>query len=203
MWIGAFALIALLLYVVRVPILRWIGHQLVRSDVVETSDAIVILSGANGERELEAADLYAARVAPLVVITTERESKALPELQRRRVHVEGYVDRRHRLLRELGVPESAIIVLPETVLSTRDEADAFVAWTQAHPVRRVLLVTSVFHTRRGAYIFERALRDAGVIVRVHPATLDRYDPNSWWQDRTTLLEGLVEWQKTIFYRLRY
>ena len=201
--IATFALLLLAIYVVRAPILRWIGHQLVRSDLVETSDAIVVLSGGDEDREIEAADLYAAKAAPLMIITTARESKALPELVRRGVRVEREVDVRRRYLRELGVPDSAIVLLPQEAKSTFDEATYFAVWNKAHPVKSILLVTSVFHTRRAAFIFERALAGTGVVVRARPSTLDRFDPNTWWQDRNTLLEGLVEWQKTIFYRMRY
>jgi len=199
----ALATLAALAYLLRVPALQWIGLQLVRSDLVETSDAIVVLSGSMGERELEAADLYAAKVAPIVVLTTERDPKVLPELLRRNVRVERGVDWRRRVLRELGVPDSAMVVLPDEARSTFDEARYFAAWNKTHPTKSILVVTSVFHTRRAGYIFERELRDAGVKVRVRPVSTDRFDPNTWWQDRNTLLEGLVEWQKTIFYRLRY
>jgi uncharacterized SAM-binding protein YcdF (DUF218 family) len=175
----------------------------VRADAIEPSDAIIELSGGEGDRDLETADLFLARAAPLVVLTTERASAALPELLRRNVKVERPVEQRRRYLREMGVPDSAIVVLTDQAKSTVDEASIVTAWIKTRQIRRVIIVSSSFHTRRAGHIFEWMLRGTGVIVRVRPAAHDRYKPDSWWTDRNTLLTGFVEWQKMIYYRLRY
>jgi uncharacterized SAM-binding protein YcdF (DUF218 family) len=175
----------------------------VRADKIEPSDAIIELSGGEGDRDLETADLFAAHAAPIVVLTTERESAALPELLRRGVRVERPHAQRRRYLKELGVPESAIVVLPEQARSTYDEAVLVSAWIKSRQIRSVIVVSSAYHTRRAGYIFERMLRGTGVTVRMRPAAFDRYKPDEWWTDRNTLLWGLFEWQKTIYYRLRY
>ena len=53
--------------------LTWLGGQLIRSDSLEQSDAIVILSGGEfAEREIEGADLYLAGFAPRVAISVGR-----------------------------------------------------------------------------------------------------------------------------------
>ncbi|MCX6537959.1 MAG: YdcF family protein [Acidobacteria bacterium] len=202
-WFGAFLAVALVLYATRTPILQWIGRELVRADAMESSDAIIVLSGGEGDRELEAADLFAAHAAPLIVLTTERDSAALPELLRRKVKVERAVERQRRYLKELGVPESAIVVLEDQAKSTVEEASIVAAWIKTRQIRQVIIVSSSFHTRRAGYIFEWMLRGTGVVVRMRPAAQDRYKPDTWWTDRNTLLAGLVEWQKTIYYRLRY
>lgn len=202
-YVGLFLLIALVLYAERVSVLRWIGHQLVRSDSIQPSDAIVVLAGINGERELEAADLYAAKAAPLVVLTTEQEPKTIPELRRRGVRVERTVERERRYLTELGVPPSAIIVLADPVQSTEDEAMRVAEWSRTHRVRSLIVVTSWYHTRRAGRVFEWALRGLGVVVRVRPVTFTLNDADHWWMDRDALRASLFEWQKVIFYRLRY
>ena len=203
LWLVAFVVVALILYAVSTPVLQWMGRELVRADVIETSDAIVELSGGEGDRDIEAADLFIAHAAPLVVLTTERDDVALPELLKRGVKVERPVDQRERYLKEMGVPDSAIVVLSDQASSTVDEASIVAAWIKTRQIHSVLIVSSAFHTRRAGHIFEWMLRGTGVVVRMRPATQDRFKAESWWTDRNTLLWGLVEWQKTIYYRLRY
>lgn len=202
LWLGALAVAALVLPAVGKPILRWSGRQLVRADPIEPSDAIVELAGGEGDREIEAADLFAARWAPLVVLTTERDDP-LPELLRRGVKVERAVERRQRYLEELGVPASAIVVLTDQTNSTAEEASVVAAWIKTRQIRGVIIVSSSYHTSRAGHVFEQTLRGTGVVVRMRPAAQDRFRTDSWWTDRQTLLAGLAEWQKTIYYRLKY
>ncbi|MEI6670242.1 MAG: YdcF family protein, partial [Acidobacteriota bacterium] len=204
LWLsGGMLFVVVALYAASTPILQWIGRELVRSDAIEPSDAIVELSGGEGDRDLEAADLYKSKTAPVIVLTTERDDAGLPELTRRGVRVERGIDQRRRYLKEMGVPDSAIIVLNDQAKSTVDEAAIVSAWIKSHPIRRVTIVTSAYHTRRAGHIFEWMLRGTGVVVQTRPATFDRFTPDSWWTDRNTLLWGLTEWQKTIYYRIRY
>jgi uncharacterized SAM-binding protein YcdF (DUF218 family) len=202
MLLGCASVVAVF-YLASTPILKWIGATLVRADAVEASDAIVQLAGGEGDRELETAAMFASRAAPIVVLTTGRDDPAVPELRRRNVKVERYIERSRRYLQELGVPAAAIIVLPELATSTADEANIVSAWIKTRNIKSLIIVTSAFHTRRAGYIFERTLRGTGVVIRTHPTTFDRYKPDSWWTDRNTLQTGLIEWQKTLYYRLRY
>jgi hypothetical protein len=48
--------------------------------------------------------------------------------------------------------------------------------------KRLIVVTSNYHTRRSGYICERAL-PPGTILRVVAATDSEYDPANWWRTR--------------------
>lgn len=148
---------------------RWIGGALenewpiVRAEDAPTADAIVLLGGGMGsntnvypyaemwngaDRVWHAARLYKAGKAPVIVPTGcgERES-ALP------------------LLRDFGVPESAILV--EDKARNTEENAKFVEriLSLKHPntqtpkhlpaKRKVLLVTSAWHMRRSVLMYER------------------------------------------------
>ena len=155
------------------------------------------------DRLIEAADLYLADYAPLAVLTRPPEPSGLMALKRRGVKVESTMERQLRYFRELGVPASAVTVLSETVTSTDQEASLVARWAQNRDVQSLIIVTSRFHTGRSHFIFDRRFRDTGITLRIHPSRFRRFDPESWWHNRERLREGVFEFQKLIFYRLRY
>jgi hypothetical protein len=57
--------------------------------------------------------------------------------------------------------------------------------------RRVLVVTSNFHTRRARHIFVRVFRDSAD-VRVIAARDSGYDPADWWHSRTGIKSFFLE-----------
>lgn len=190
-------------FLARVSILRAIGHQLVHADPVASSDAILVLAGGRFDRELEAADLYRRRLAPVVLMTREPEGQVVGLLRERGVHVESVFEFRQRILEELGVPRASIAVLDGVVRSTQDEASGARQWAARHGVESLLVVTSSFHTARARRVFLNAFRGTGVTVRFVPAAASDFDPDTWWTDRVALREGLFEWQKALFYRVWY
>ena len=182
---------------------RFKFQQLLGHPPLEPADALVVLGGGLSDRLIEAADLYLADYAPLVVLTRPPEPSGLIALKRRGVNVELTMERQLRYFRELGVPASGVTVLSETVISTDQEASLVARWAQSRDVQSLIIVTSRFHTGRSHYIFDRRFRDTGITIRIHPSRFKRFDPESWWQSRQRLREGLFEFQKLIFYRLRY
>ncbi len=190
-------------YLARARVLTWVGSQLVHADPLEPADALVVLGGGVSDRVIEAADLYLADYAPLVVLTRSPEPSGLNVLKRRGVNVESTIEQQLRYFRELGVPESGVTVLSETVVSTDQEASLVARWAQKRDLQSLIIVTSRFHTGRSHFIFDRKFRDTGITIRIHPSRFKRFDPESWWQSRQRLREGLFEFQKLIFYRLRY
>jgi uncharacterized SAM-binding protein YcdF (DUF218 family) len=200
---AALALLGAIAYSLREPILTWIGERLIHVDALAESDAIAVLAGGSMDRELEAVDLYLAKRAPRVVLTVPPESPSYDVLRRRGVRAERPIDTRVRYLRELGVAASAIVVLPETVESTADEAAVVSHWAEEQKIRDLIVVTSAYHTARARFIFRHALRGSGITLRVRPSSLDGFRPDTWFRRRTFLRLGVEEVQKTVYYRLRY
>jgi len=151
---------------------RWIGGSLesewpvVKAEDAPTADAIVLLGGGMGsntnvypyaemwngaDRVWHAARLYRAGKAPIVMPTGvgERES-TLP------------------LLRDLGVPESAVVIedkarnteenarFVEKLLTTSDNPKPQLPSTNNHlPTKKILLVTSAWHMRRSVLMYRK------------------------------------------------
>lgn len=204
-WIGlAIAAICGAAYTAREPILTSIGSQLVHADPLARADAIVVLSGGTPEREIEAADLYLAGYAPRVAVIPDSEPPGTGELRRRGVAFDSSVEHKRRLLRGLGVPESAMIVLDGSgAESTKQETTIVRDWVAANHVDRIIVVTSSFHSGRASLVFNRALKASGVQVLVRPASHDNFRASDWWRHRVNLRNALFEWQKLLFYYVAY
>lgn len=199
---GAIGLVSL--YLARAPILGWVGRSLVTEDPVQPANAIVVLVGGTPGREIEGASLYAAGLAPRVVLPRTPESPGVSALLDRHIVVERPDDLRQRILRELGVPDQAIVRLPTRIDSTFEEADAVVAWASREHVRSLLVVTSRFHTKRVRLTYDRAVAGRGIVVRIHAVDIgEAFRPDDWWRSRAGLRTGLFEIQKLTMYRLMY
>jgi hypothetical protein len=57
------------------------------------------------------------------------------------------------------------------------------------------------HTARSRLTFIRAARDQSLQIIVRPSDDARFQSGSWWRSRATLRDGLLEWQKLLYYRL--
>jgi uncharacterized SAM-binding protein YcdF (DUF218 family) len=162
-----------ILYLVRVPLLRFAGEFWIVDDAPEASDVIIVLSGDNYDavRAARAAALFRAHLAPHVLAT----GRAL------RSYASSTELMKHDLL-DHGVPAAAIIPLTHHADDTREEAAAVSEFVASHHWKKVLLVTSNYHTRRSEYIYERTL-PPGTQLRVISAPDEEYDPQSWWRTR--------------------
>ncbi|HEX2776749.1 MAG TPA: YdcF family protein [Candidatus Acidoferrales bacterium] len=171
-----------ILYVARYPILRFAGDIWIVDETPQVSDVIVILSDDNygADRAARAAQLFKSGMAPRVLASGRllRPYAGIAELM-------------ERDLKALGVPANAIVPVTHRATNTREEAIADAQAIAAHGWKKVLLVTSNYHTRRANYIFERAL-PAGTELRVVSAPDSEYDPNNWWRTRNGLKRFLYE-----------
>ena len=66
---------------------------------------------------------------------------------------------------------------------------------QSMGVKRVLVVTSNYHTRRAGKIFHRAM--PGLTVLMVAAPDENFKPNGWWRNREARKTFVLEWEKTI------
>ena len=192
------------LYVARAPVLSWLGSLMIVVDPIQASDAILILDGSYfGEREIVATDLYKDGYAPRVVVTLGYEPQSSEILRQRRVRPASPKEFKLLLLSELGVPDDSIVVLEEGIESTFDEAKLVADWVDDASIGSLILVTTRFHSARALYIFERVFGDRNVRLTMYPTSVDYFNPETWWRNRTTLRIGLFELQKLLFYRLFY
>ena len=166
------------LYFARGPILRFAGESWIVEDPLERSDAIIVLSDDNfyADRATHAADLYRHSLAPLVVASGRRlrPYAGIAELMQ------------HDLI-ERGVPKDRILAVAHNAENTREEAQALAQQALDHKWKSVIVVTSNYHTRRARYIFLHVF-PSQIAVRVSGSHDGDFDPEHWWQTRSSLKE---------------
>jgi uncharacterized SAM-binding protein YcdF (DUF218 family) len=167
-------LVLFAIYLLRAPILRAVGSVWIVDEPVESADAIVLLGDDNypAQRASRAAELYHERRAPVIV--------ACGRFLRPYVSI---ADLMQKDLTDRGVPAAAILRLASFARNTREEAVVVRRTAEQRRWKRIIVVTSNYHTRRTRYIYRRVMRGAAEF-RVVAARDSEYLPENWWQTRT-------------------
>jgi uncharacterized SAM-binding protein YcdF (DUF218 family) len=179
------AVAGVLLLVFHSAVLAALGNFLVKAGPPEKADVIVVLAGDGfGHRILTAGDLIKQGYAPKALISGPDGNYGVYEC-----------DLAIPFAIRAGDPESYFTHLEHHARSTSAEAEVVVAKLREMRVKRVLLVTSNFHTRRSGKIFHRAAPDLDFIVVAAPDEF--FKPDSWWHDREASKIFVYEWMKTV------
>ena len=166
--LALFAALALILLVFRESVLSGLGRFLVVSDPPERADLIYVLAGDFwGSRVLLGANLGAEGWAPLVILSGGRYQNSYAS----DLSVDFVVQHGYR--RSLFLP-----IRMETP-STVDEARAMGPIFHRLGARRIILVTSNFHSRRAAQVFHLFLPEFDFQTEAAPD--DTFDPDAWWK----------------------
>ena len=195
----------LVVFVVLVVTAGWAwpraGRYLVVDAPLQPADAIVVLAGARVERWLEGVELYREKLAPKLLVSSGRIEAAEEAVRARGIRFPREADLVKDAMVQLGVSASDIEIFPQSVDNTASEASMTRQIAASHNWRRLIVVTSKYHTRRTRYAFERALRGSGVQVQVHASRFDTSQPATWWKHRADLRFVVSEWQKLVVYWL--
>lgn len=189
--IGGAAVLALavVVWAVHAPVLRWVAGNLSIEDALGEADSIVVVAGGAPFRERAAADLYAQGWAPNVLISRPTNPPAVDALVTLGVRPLDLQAESRAALIHFGVPAGAVVALTEPVHITEEELAVVKREARARNWRRLILVTSPEHTRRVKTIwYRRGNRDVEAIVRgsVYGRSLE----GPWWRDRR-LAEGVL------------
>lgn len=174
-------IIIAVLAAVWVLIAPWLATRLIVERPLEKADAIIVLSGSYvyKERTRKAAELYDRGVAPRILITNDGERGGWSQKEQTNI---PYVELEQRELISAGVPAEAITVLTELVTGTDEEAKELAKNLDTYSIKSVVVVTSVYHSRRALWTFDRILADKAVTIGIeHAGMSDRTpNPNYWW-----------------------
>jgi uncharacterized SAM-binding protein YcdF (DUF218 family) len=174
-----------LLMVFHTVVLTALGNFLVKAEPPQKADVIVVLAGDGfGHRILKAGELVKEGYAPKALISGPDGSYGNYEC-----------DLAIPFAVKAGDPESDFLHFEHHGRSTEEEARAVVIKLHEMGVKRVIVVTSNFHTRRAGWIFRRAAPDLDFIVVSSPDEF--FKPDSWWHEREARKIFLYEWMKTV------
>jgi uncharacterized SAM-binding protein YcdF (DUF218 family) len=161
-----------------------VGHWLEVTDPLAKADAIVAISGDTGARADSAIALWKQGYAPLLIFSggsKDPESVASAELMKRTAVA-------------AGVPANAILVEGESA-TTEENAQRVALLMRSKALRSAILVTSPYHQRRAAMLFEREFGPASLSLVNRPATDPVWDPNLWWTSDPSRSLTLIELAK--------
>jgi uncharacterized SAM-binding protein YcdF (DUF218 family) len=186
-------------------ILAWVMARalMVRAELAH-ADAVAVLAGADAyrERTREAAQLFAEGRAPKILLTNDNGIGGWSTEKQRNPY---FVERAFDELRSAGVPAESIEVLPEAVSSTHDEAVRLREYAAAHNLRSLMVVTSVYHSRRALWTMRRVFRDDAVLIGLDTAATGEQVPGpaTWWLHAGGWRVVALEYPKIVYYWLRY
>ncbi len=158
-------------------------------DHPQKADVILVLAGETDVRPARALQLLSAGYAQRMILNVPAGARiyqwAQPELAQRYVQ---------------GLPQAqAITICPVVGLSTKDEARDAARCLATAGGRKILLVTSDFHTRRALSIFQREV--PGYEFSVAAA----YNPGefgvAWWRRRQWAKVNFDEWLRLVWWEL--
>jgi len=193
-----------LLILLRRPILSGVGDFLVVSDPLGRADAIAVLSGNGAVRGAKAAELYHEKWAPKILVTKEGFPFREREWKRFGVDLPETDTSTREALQYLNVPDPDIEILEGYNESTFQEAGRYLQYAKAHSLKSLIVVTSNFHTRRSRMIFRLVFRRSGIAVSFQAAAPEwQFNPDGWWTRRLDSKQLLLEYEKLIYYWLRY
>ncbi|MDX2001407.1 MAG: ElyC/SanA/YdcF family protein [Chitinophagales bacterium] len=196
--LAGIALLVLLLFACRFPILRGFGNFLICENTLQKSDAIFVLSGAPGERGQEAAKVLNAGYANVAYCTGESVPQDLYSL--------GITLSECDITRSNMIRSGADSLKVRTIkygTSTQEESDTILNFCKKHRFKQVILISSKFHTRRVGQAFREKLESKGVKVIIHGASSGAYNERKWWQNEHGLIALNNEYIKLIYYWLKY
>lgn len=159
------------------------------------ADAIVLMAGSRQVREPIASRLYRDGVAPKVLLKNDGVRADFSPKHGRNLYL---VEWAKEDLVEKGVPEDAVVLLLYTASGTIHDVLNTREYVRVHPeIRRLLVVTSDYHTRRTLWTFQRVFEEEKIQIGVYPVT----NPSEIWWRRIFLL--YVEIIKYIYYNMNY
>jgi uncharacterized SAM-binding protein YcdF (DUF218 family) len=187
------------------PVLTWSGARLliVKSEIA-AADAIVVLSGSSTylERADWAAKLYREGRAPVIILTDDNLISGWDRVEERNPF---FYELAARELMKRGVPESKIQVVSNIALGTYEESLGLRDYATAHKLKRLLVVTSAYHSRRALWSMRRACEGSGIEIGIDspPPGWQTPAPSRWWWRRWGWRVVAGEYGKLIYYRMRY
>lgn len=196
--LAAVAAACALAWLLRAQILAAAAGYLSVRDPLAKADAIFVFGGDPDIRPYAAAALYHRGWAPRVLV---------PGMETGQLSRDGLVPTETALflgvLKKQGVPDSAVRVLtiPGGTTSTSDDARVLRDWVRRTHARRVIAVTTTYHTRRARLSLRRAMKGTDVRVMMYGAPTRGYTERDWWRSETGMVTYFAEYLKLARYKV--
>lgn len=175
---------------------------------MDRADAILVLAGGadHEERNREAARLYRAGVAPVILLSDDGVMGGWDNERGRNPY---FAEKARWVLLSEGVPDREITIIPQVAgprtfaayHGTEREAALTVNHLANSRVKKLLLVTSDYHSRRALTIYETAFSSADHIPEVG-IIFPKNEAGAFWPSGRRLPNVIRETGKLASFRLR-
>lgn len=147
-------IISLALFFGWILVAPLLAEILIVEKTLNKADAILVLGGSAVylERTRKAAEVYKNGVAPVIFLADDGERAGWSRTEKRNP---AYVELAQRNLITEGVPVESIVILQPKGSGTIYEAQITAQKAKTENIKRLLIVTSAYHTRRALWTFEK------------------------------------------------
>lgn len=189
----AVLILGFLIYAAHPWYLARLGRFFIVSDALVKADIIIVLAGdsARDERLLHAIKLWQEGYAPKIALST-----TLADWQ----NYEDFPTWRHATKLNI-LPKESLLVLDHEADSTRQEAQSLLPYVRNHQFKKVIIVTSNYHTRRSKKVFQKQWAGSGIHISISAAPFSFFHPDDWWKHRSDSRTLFLESTKTLWYAL--
>ncbi|MDB9822241.1 YdcF family protein [Deltaproteobacteria bacterium] len=198
-----FFIVYFLISLYQVRILTRLGTSLIMAHPPEKSDLIVCLGGENIERGLAAVDAYREELAPVIYISRQEVPDGYDLLKEKGVDYPKEIDLLEMMLIDLGVPETAIIHGDVEVNNSWDEAQVLRKKVEEKGFKSIIIITSPTHSRRAWLTYNKVFENDDVRILSLPSEYSQFSTEGWWKERKYLKDVLLEYEKLLYYKLKY
>jgi uncharacterized SAM-binding protein YcdF (DUF218 family) len=187
------------------PVAAWAAARLliVKSEM-PAADAIVVLSGSSTylERTTWAAKLYREGHAPLVILTNDGLISGWDGSDERNPY---FYELAAKVLEQGGVPLDRIKLAPGLAFGTYEESRLVRDYALTQKLRKLLVVTSAYHSRRALWSMRRVCEGTGIEIGIDGPSpgWQTPAPSIWWWHGWGWKVVAGEYVKMIYYRTRY
>ena len=192
-------LIGIFLYLFKAPVLWAIGNFLICEDKVEQVEVIFVLGGGSFDRGNEAARLFKAGFTKQIVCLGENTPSAFKALNLS--YSESRVTKIN-LMKNNKIP-SGRIELMEKGTSTKEEADYVIQYCLENNVKKAIVLSSKFHTRRVKSVYTPLFEAYNIDLIIRGAPSSNYSEDEWWKTEGGLIMVNNEYVKSVYYFLKY
>lgn len=167
-----------------------LGSSLVVVNIPDKAEIIIVLGGGDGSRLRKAIGAY-----------DEKLGDELLMVDKRKRHWDHIVN--NQCKRDCIVEGKKVTYLVDSS-NTTDDAKLTLEYCKKNQIKKVLIVTDPYHSRRAELIFSDILIPSGIIpIVIHSEDYGPYQPpgENFWPDWFTLRTVCLESLKIIHYKL--
>lgn len=193
-----FILGLIFIYLFRFSLLEGCARFLIVEDELQYASNTFVLSGSPYDRGNLAAAIYHQKITDTLICTGENIPHDFKAMGWQLTEAE--ITRNHVQLQQ--VPKHKIILLQKGT-STFEEAAAILEFCEKRGIKKIIVVSSDFHTRRVRQVFKAKFNQSNIEVIIRAAPSSGFSISHWWQSEQGLIALQNEYVKLAYYFFKY